>query len=74
YERHFEIMIDDQVLARQQLKANHPGKLFDVCYDITVAYTKGKERVTVTFKSREGTAAGGVFGVRMINEKTVFNK
>lgn len=24
YERNFEIMIDDQLLARQQLKAHHP--------------------------------------------------
>ncbi|MCY8188555.1 glycoside hydrolase family 127 protein [Bacillus spizizenii] len=73
YERNFEIMIDDQLLARQQLKAHHPGRLFDVCYDIPVAYTKGKERVTVTFKSSEGTAAGGVFGVRMIKEKMVLH-
>ncbi|MCY8498301.1 hypothetical protein P8917_05945 [Bacillus atrophaeus] len=70
YERNFDIMIDHQLIARQQLKSNKPGQLFDVCYEIPFELTQDKENVTVTFKSREGTAAGGVYGVRIIKKAT----
>ncbi|WNV79364.1 glycoside hydrolase family 127 protein [Bacillus atrophaeus] len=73
YERDFDIMIDHQRIARQQLKSNKPGQLFDVCYEIPFELTQDKENVTVTFKSNEGTAAGGVYGVRIINEEATFH-
>lgn len=73
YERNFDIMIDHQRIARQQLKSNKPGQLFDVCYEIPFELTQDKEDVTVTFKSHEGTAAGGVYGVRIINEEATFH-
>jgi len=69
YERDFEILVDDTCIARQSLNANHPGQLFEVCYDIPNAVTEDKSSVEVTFKSEQGKAAGGVYGVRITNEK-----
>lgn len=68
YERDFSILIDGKEIARQQLNANKPGALFDVCYEIPTELTKDKQKVEVKFASEEGKAAGGVYGVQIINE------
>jgi hypothetical protein len=67
--REFDILIDGSQVAHQTLYANNPGKLFDICYDIPVQLTNGKEKVEVMFASEEGKVAGGVYGVRVINDK-----
>lgn len=59
--RTFDILIDGKVVATEELKAQHPGKLFDVEYPIPADLTKGKQSATVTFRAHEGSAAGGVF-------------
>src|SRR5699024_4821865 len=69
YERDFKILVDDTCIARQSLNADHPGRLFEVCYDIPNEVTEDKSSVEVTFKSEQGKAAGGVYGVRITNEK-----
>ncbi|WP_186577861.1 glycoside hydrolase family 127 protein [Aquibacillus kalidii] len=69
YERDFAILIDNQEIARQSLRANKPGGLFDVSYKIPLELTQGKQKVELTFKSEEGKAAGGVYGVSIINEE-----
>lgn len=69
YVRDFEILVDGTVIATQKLAVNKPGSLFEVCYEIPEALTKDKEKVEVKFKSEEGKAAGGVYGVRITNEK-----
>jgi hypothetical protein len=67
--REFDILIDGSEIAHQTLHANNPGKLFDICYDIPLTLTNGKEKVEVKFASEEGKVAGGVYGVRVINDK-----
>src|SRR5690625_4258108 len=69
YERHFEILIDETVIAEEKLNANDPGNLFEVCYEIPQNLTEDKEKVEVKFKSEKGKAAGGVYGVRITNAK-----
>jgi DUF1680 family protein len=67
--REFDILINGSEIAHQKLHANNPGKLFDICYDIPLTLTNGKEKVEVKFASEEGKVAGGVYGVRIINDK-----
>ncbi|KAA0965618.1 glycoside hydrolase family 127 protein [Sporosarcina sp. ANT_H38] len=69
YNREFDIVVDGTVIVNQKLEAIHPGKLFDVCYEIPRVLTKEKERVEIKFSSKPGTVAGGVYGVRIINER-----
>ncbi|WP_138416018.1 DUF6805 domain-containing protein [Aquibacillus sediminis] len=73
YQRDFDILIDGEVIASQQLHANKPGALFDVCYEIPAHLMINKEKVEVRFKSEEGKAAGGVYGVRILNERATFH-
>lgn len=64
--RTFDILVDGQVIATEALKADHPGKYFEVSYPIPEALTKGKERVVVRFQGKPGQITGGVFGFRMM--------
>ncbi|WP_404996668.1 beta-L-arabinofuranosidase domain-containing protein [Caldifermentibacillus hisashii] len=67
YERNFDILVDDIVIANQKLKNNQPSEgLFDVFYEIPKSLTQGKQKVTVKFKSYEETIAGGVYEVKII--------
>lgn len=71
YTREFDIVVDGTIIANQKLEANHPGSLFDVCYDLPLTLTSGKEKVEVKFTSEAGKVAGGVYGIQMLNEKPV---
>lgn len=67
YERNFDILVDDIVIANQKLKNNQPSEgLFDVFYEIPKSLTQGKQKVTVKFKSYEETIASGVYEVKVI--------
>jgi hypothetical protein len=67
--RDFSILVDGSEIAKQKLDANQPGSLFEVSYDIPLALTTGKDIVEVKFASETDKVAGGVYGVRIVNEK-----
>jgi hypothetical protein len=64
--REFDILVDGEKVAFQQLRNNAPGKFFEQLYFIPEALTKGKEWITVRFQARPGRIAGGVFGCRTV--------
>jgi DUF1680 family protein len=65
-QREFEIQIDGQTFARQQLNQDQPGRFFDVTYPIPEALIDGKSTVRVRFLPVARNTAGPVFGVRML--------
>lgn len=67
YDRDFEVLIDGKVIALQKLDGKLSDTLIDICYEIPNALTEGKQKVEVKFSSSEGKAAGGVYGVRVMN-------
>jgi hypothetical protein len=67
----FDILIDNVLLASQQLKNNKPGKFFDVEYPLPEALTKGKTSVQVRFVPHNRSTAGPVFGVTIFTQKPV---
>lgn len=69
YPRDFTIQVNNSVIAHQTLEGNKPGKLFNVCYEIPLSITNGKDKVEVAFSSEEEKVAGGVYGVRIVNDK-----
>lgn|SRR5690625_1045190 len=71
FERDFSILVDGTEIVRQKLDADHPGKLFEKSYDIPLALTTGKEKVEVKFVSERSKIAGGIYGVRIVNEKEI---
>ncbi len=72
YEREFNILIDGTVIAKQKLESHPPeDATFDICYEIPRSLTEGKQNVEVKFASWEGTIAGGVYGVKIVNQHPV---
>ncbi|MDP4086617.1 MAG: glycoside hydrolase family 127 protein [Bacillota bacterium] len=67
YVRDFSIFVDGTVIARQKLDGGLSDGLIDICYEIPFSLTEGKQKVQVKFQSEEGQAAGGVYGVRVVN-------
>ncbi|MFD2379842.1 beta-L-arabinofuranosidase domain-containing protein [Paenibacillus xanthanilyticus] len=66
-QREFDIVINERIIARQKLEAQHPEQLFHVQYDLPEELLGGVDQIEVKFASADGGVAGGVFGIRMID-------
>jgi DUF1680 family protein len=64
--RSFVIRVDGTPLATQRLGADQPGSFFDVEYPLPAALTETRQRVTVRIEPEAGSAAGPVFGCRVL--------
>jgi hypothetical protein len=62
----FDILIDGQRIATQQLRLTNPPRFFDVEYPIPEERIRGKNKVTVRFQAAAGSQVATVFGVRMV--------
>jgi uncharacterized protein len=69
--RKFDILIDNVLLASQELENDKPGKFFDVEYPVPEPLTKGKASIRVRFIPHDHSSAGPVFGVRLFTQKPV---
>lgn len=65
--RIFDILVDDQLLVTESTSGKWNKNAFvDVEYKIPAEMVKAKKYVTVTFRSKDGNTAGGVFHVRIL--------
>jgi hypothetical protein len=64
--RRFDILVNDKVIATQQLEFNDPGRFFSVEYDIPQTLTRGKTDVTIVFQAYHRKKAGGIYGCQML--------
>jgi len=62
----FDISIDDELLVTEDIVGIQDGEFVDVVYDIPVALTGGKSKVTVKFEAHPFNIAGPVFEIRTI--------
>lgn len=62
----FDILIDGQKIATENISGKKDGFFIDVHYDIPEAITKGKEKVTVKLDPHLGHRAGPFFYARTI--------
>ena len=66
--RHFDILLNRQLLATVHLDGSHEDQFFDVDYpipaEIVQKNTDGK--MEITFKAHENSMAGGVFFIRLM--------
>lgn len=68
--RTFDILIDGQVLTEEGISGKWKRKEHvDVEYPVPAEMLRGKDKVTVTFRSRKGTVAGGVYNVRLLKKE-----
>jgi hypothetical protein len=66
HRRRFDILINDHVIATEQLEFNDPGRFFCVDYDLPLKLTAGKTEVTVVFQAYPKNTAGGIYGCRVL--------
>jgi hypothetical protein len=62
----FEILVDDERIAEQEITRSSPARFFDIVYAISEKLVKGKKKVNVRFQAIEGNSVAGVFGIRMV--------
>jgi len=62
----FEILVDGERVAEQELRLTDPQRFFDVEYPIRPELVRGKSKVTVRFQAKDGSQIATVFGLRMI--------
>ena len=68
--RSFDILIDGALLAEENLVGKwKKAELVNVEYPIPAGMLEGKQSVTVTFRSKPGNIAGGVFHVRLVRNE-----
>ena len=67
--RAFDILVDGDVLVEENISGRwNRQEHVDVEYPLPATMTDGKETITVTFRSRTGTVAGGIFNVRILKK------
>ena len=71
--RAFDILVDGQKIATQELEALKPGQFIDIDYPVPETLTRGKNSVTIRFQPHTGHTAGPVFGVRLFTPKAAAN-
>jgi hypothetical protein len=64
----FDILVEDQRIATENISNKAPGKFIDVRYEVPEDMMTGKEKVNVKFVPRDGHRAGPVFTVRTISD------
>jgi hypothetical protein len=63
--RNFDILVDEQKVASQQLSNNRPGEFWNATYPIPVELTRGRSSVAVKWQGQPGNFVGGLFGCRV---------
>ena len=62
----FDIAVDNQIIATQDITAIAPGHFVDMEYRIPASLTRGKSEVKVEFQAHAGMTAGGLYGCQML--------
>ena len=52
--RVFDVLVDGQKIATQQLQNNHPDQFYDEVYPLPADVLKGKNKITVKFQAHKG--------------------
>jgi hypothetical protein len=62
----FDLAVDNQIIATQNLKAIAPGHFVDVEYKIPASLTRGKSQIKVEFQAHAGMTAGPLYGCQIL--------
>ena len=62
----FDVAVDNQIIATQNLTDAAPGHFVEVTYKIPASLTRGKTQVKVEFQAHAGMTAGGLYGCQML--------
>ncbi|HEX6600235.1 MAG TPA: beta-L-arabinofuranosidase domain-containing protein, partial [Gemmatimonadaceae bacterium] len=62
----FEVLVDGQKVADQEVPRTDPGRFYDVTYSVPASLVAGKPAVTVKFQAKAGSQVAAVYGLRMV--------
>ncbi len=62
----FDILVDDEVIATENISGIKDGQFIDVQYEIPENLIRGRKKVTIMFKAYPHNMAGPVFGIRTV--------
>ncbi len=62
----FDILVNDKVIATENISGKKDGQFITVQYDIPEEISRGRSKINVKFQAHPGNMAGPVFGVRTI--------
>jgi len=62
----FDILINDKVIATENISGKKDGEFIYLQYDIPEEISRGRSKITVKFQAHPGNMAGPVFGLRTI--------
>ncbi|MEX6690137.1 glycoside hydrolase family 127 protein [Danxiaibacter flavus] len=65
-DRKFDVLVEGQKIATEELTAGKTGKFYDKTYEIPKELIGNKTSITIRIESNYGKTAGRVFGVRII--------
>lgn len=60
----FDILVDDVIIATENISNKKPGEFIEITYKIPENLLSGKNKIVVKFLPHNGHRAGPVFGVR----------
>ncbi|WP_170111405.1 glycoside hydrolase family 127 protein [Mangrovibacterium marinum] len=66
----FDIVVEGQKIATENITNKAPGKFIDETYKLPLGLTNGKKRIKVELLPHDGHRAGPVFTVRTIHDET----
>lgn len=66
--RKFDILLDGQKIASEDLNRYKDSRFYDISYSIPPDLLKGKQRVTIKFQANAHNQAGPVYGVRLVKD------
>ncbi|HET9053080.1 MAG TPA: DUF6805 domain-containing protein, partial [Cyclobacteriaceae bacterium] len=69
--RVFDILVDDEVIATEDINKYKDSKFYDIQYRIPSKLTNGKNSITITFRAKKNNEAGPIYGVRLVKESIV---
>lgn len=64
--RNFDVLVEGDLLATQELNGNQRGRFFDVEYPLPATLLAGKDKVTIRLQAKPGSIAGGLFGCAVL--------
>lgn len=66
--RKFDILVNGQKIASEDLNKYKDSKFYDISYSIPPDLLKGKQRITLTFQAKAQQQAGPVYGIRLVKD------
>lgn len=66
--RLFDILVDDKLIASEDLNKYKESRFYDISYKIPQELTKDKTSVTIRLQAKPHNSAGPVYGLRLVRE------